>query len=387
MMEAKQVPLGANGDDSSRAPPLPSSSRVEVPAPGAEAPAPEGADALPFKYLEAQLVDAEGLVKYAAEAGIDIGDWLRREVLAARMAAASGWTEVAASRLLANLTRLTTLLKPVSGESLRKCVDAEASATIRNYRRWAFGLGFLILPYSVTAFVAAATCETIRKDIEVANGLAVTLGGKISPAFAAQPAPNAPTLEARPHGESELKDLQQLASTIRDIRARARRLMFLGSPAGSGQDPARFELPVPISNFSAAAADAIRSYQHVRYFAQSVQETVSTRFGALTSCLLPTFYALLGACAYLIRLFEGQIKARTFTGMQRPTTHFLAAAIGGFVVGLFGDFGTGQGAVLPPLATAFLVGYGVDAFFSFLDRVLMTLGRPPADPTSAPRAN
>ena len=79
--------------------------------------------------------------------------------------------------------------------------------------------------------------------------------------------------------------------------------------------------------------------------------------------------------AYLIRSFEEQIRRRSFTGVDRPTARFLIAGIGGLVVGLFGDFGAGHGASLPPLAIAFLVGYAVDVFFSFLDGLLQTFGR------------
>ena len=91
-------------------------------------------------------------------------------------------------------------------------------------------------------------------------------------------------------------------------------------------------------------------------------------------------YAVLGACAYLIRSFEEQIKTRTFTGMDKPTARFLIAGIGALVVGLFGDFGVGHGASLPPLAIAFMVGYAADVFFSFLDGLLQTFGRSRAEP-------
>jgi len=45
--------------------------------------------------------------------------------------------------------------------------------------------------------------------------------------------------------------------------------------------------------------------------------------------------------------------------------------IAGLVVGLFNNFT--QGISLSPLAVAFLVGYGVEIFFSFLDTFLATL--------------
>jgi putative flippase GtrA len=52
------------------------------------------------------------------------------------------------------------------------------------------------------------------------------------------------------------------------------------------------------------------------------------------------------------------------------SARFLIAGIDGAVVGLFNNFTITQGAAIPPLALAFLVGYVVDVFFSFLKGLL-----------------
>jgi hypothetical protein len=61
---------------------------------------------------------------------------------------------------------------------------------------------------------------------------------------------------------------------------------------------------------------------------------------------------------------------RTFIPSIANSARFLIAAIGGAVVGLFNNFTIGQGASIPPLAIAFLLGYAVDVFFAFLDGML-----------------
>jgi hypothetical protein len=372
-MQGQQVGVKDEGEPRSQ----PGGGSVVVLSAGAPGSLNKSTVVIPAEPYVLQLEEAEALVKYAADVGIDIDEEIRRSVFAARITALGGWTPDGANDLLTALTKLSARLKPVSGESLRTCAQDEVAATIKSYRRWAIALFAMIVPISVAAFVASATCEAIRKDIDLANGLAVTLVHDLSAA------PRAPTSlpgdappppgDIRSHDQNEVKDLQLFAATIRDIRARARRLSFFEPSRGPQHNENRYELPVPLVDFSGAAADAIKTYQGVRYFAQSTQESVSTTFGAVTSCILPALYALLGACAYLIRLFEGQIKARSFTGTDRPTAHFLIAGIGGLVVGLFGDFGAGH--VLPPLALAFLVGYGVDVFFYFLDGLLQTFGR------------
>ena len=110
------------------------------------------------------------------------------------------------------------------------------------------------------------------------------------------------------------------------------------------------------------------TYQDVRYFAQSILTDISTFYGAINSCILPILYALLGTCAYLLRTFEDQMSTRTFIPSSANSARFLIAAIGGTVIGLFGNFT--QQASVSPLAVAFLVGYAVEVFFSFLEGLI-----------------
>ena len=132
---------------------------------------------------------------------------------------------------------------------------------------------------------------------------------------------------------------------------------------------ATFQLPAGLKDFAWAAGERTNTYQDVRYFGQSLVDDVAVIYGAITTCILPVLYALLGTCAYLLRNFEQQISARTYTPSAADASRFLIAGIGGAVVGLFNNFAIGQGASIPPLALAFLVGYAVDVFFAFLETV------------------
>jgi hypothetical protein len=136
-----------------------------------------------------------------------------------------------------------------------------------------------------------------------------------------------------------------------------------------------FEIPPGIPDFPKAVTDKIEAYQNVRYFAQTVRETVSIIYGAMGTCILPVVYALLGACAYVLRLLEEQIKLRTYTKSNAHVARFLIAGIAGGVVGMFNNFYVGQSASVSPLAIAFLVGYSADVFFSFLQGLLETFTR------------
>jgi hypothetical protein len=354
----------------------------------------------PPYFLEA-LRDAESLLKYAAESSIVVDDSTRDHVLHARAAITSGWTEETAANLITALTKLAALAKPVTAASLAAS-SGQTVSTIRGYLRVALCLAILIVPFSVASFVGSAISSAIRSDIATANDLAVKLRAQLgspqlaTPAIAsslppctlpAVPAASVPGGPLPPGlGENDvITELQQYASTIRSIDARARQLNVL--VLGIEKDPCArirknpaelhrvFQLPAGLPDFAQAADERTTVYQDVRYFAQTVLDDVSFFYGAITTCILPVLYALLGTCAYLLRSFEQQMSARTFTPSSANSARFLIAAIGGAVVGLFNNFTITQGASIPPLAIAFLVGYAVDVFFAFLEGLLETFTR------------
>ena len=145
----------------------------------------------------------------------------------------------------------------------------------------------------------------------------------------------------------------------------------------------KFELPEGLKDFAFAAGERTTVYQDVRYFGQSLVDDVGVFYGAITTCILPVLYALLGTCAYLLRNFEQQIGSRTYIPSHTDSARFLIAGIGGAVVGLFNNFVIGQGVSIPPLAIAFLVGYSVDMFFMLLNGLSQKLSKS-STPSPAP---
>lgn len=341
----------------------------------------------PPAYFDEALADGERLLKYAAEIGIDVDAETRDHILQARAASAGEWNEQTTANLLSALTKLAAQLKPVSAESLKASSD-DTQHTIRLYWWVAICLAIVIVPFSIVSFVTSAIATAIRTDIATANDLAVKLRTQLGPP------PTPPQTATIPPGVNQIDvitELQLYASTIRSIDARARQLNFLvlhaeRDPFGSYRNNpeaihAKFQLPLGLPDLSAAAEDRTQVYQDVRYFAQSLLDDVSFFYGAITACLLPVLYALLGTCAYLLRNFEKQMALRTFTPSAANSARFLIAAIGGAVVGLFNNFTITEGASIPPLAIAFLVGYAVDVFFAFLEGLLQTFTK---NTTSSP---
>ena len=393
-----------------------------------ETTAPSPVFAAPPAYFAEALTDAERLLKYAAESGMSIDDATRDSILQARAASSSsGWTEETAANLLTALTTLAALAKPVTAASLKACQD-EIKPTVRIYLRSAIFLAVFIVPFSVASFLVSSLSTAIRSDISTANDLAVKLNKQTRPpqpqpltavpttavprntasqtvASPASTVPPPPTfmpcsvsstpgpvvpLPIGVNSDDVILELQQYATLTRSIYARARQLNAL--VVWSEGDPCRdirnnpaalhqvFELPAGLPNLIQAADDRTAVYQEVRYFAQSLLDDTSSYYGAITIVFLPVLYALLGTCAYLLRNFEQQMSARTFIPSQANSARFFIAGIGGGVVGLFNNFAITQGASVSPLAIAFLVGYGVDVFFAFLEGLLQSFTRNTASP-------
>jgi hypothetical protein len=339
----------------------------------------------PAAYFVSALDDAERLMKYAAETGVDVDESSRAAVLSARSALTTGWTEAASAGLLRALTQLAARLKPVTAESLR-AYHHETRVTVRTYLRVAVVLACIIVPASISTFVTSAVSTALRDDITKANALAVKLRAELGPPSKSGEAAEIP----KGIGEADvISDLQDYASLVRVINARARKLNHFVVPRQKlpfedtmtdEERKQKFELPVGVPNLIAARDNVTDTYQDVRYFAQMLLTDVAVFYGALTACVLPVLYALLGTCAYLIRTFEDQMSSRTFTPSAANSARFLIAAIGGAVVGLFNNFAITDTASLPPLALAFLIGYAVDVFFTFLEGLMKAFAKSPGHP-------
>jgi len=68
-----------------------------------------------------------------------------------------------------------------------------------------------------------------------------------------------------------------------------------------------------------------------------------------------------------------QLKNRTFPSFKQYHNRFFVAGIGGLVVGLFNN--VTDSVNFSPFAIAFLAGYGVDVFFTFLEGFLQIFKR------------
>ncbi|HXA23093.1 MAG TPA: hypothetical protein VNW90_12400 [Acetobacteraceae bacterium] len=318
------------------------------------------------------LENAEYLVRYAIEAHIAVDPELAARIIAARRKGDAAWADSKVGGLVDDITKLAALTQPVTGDTLRACRE-QAHDTIRGYKRIAIRLAAFIIPLSMISFIYTGISNCITGDVTTANQLAVVLHTQLGTI----PSGSAGTVPPPPPASS-MSDLQQFAATSRAIYSRTSQLKLfvpgmvrntVGSDTAAGKP--RFELDHNLPNewepMQKNLSELTATYQQVRAYAKAVQESTSVVYGAIGACILPVLYALLGACAYLLRVFSDQIAARTFAPTYATPARFVIAAIGGAIVGLFNNFSVGQTATLSPLAIAFLVGYAADIFFSFLE--------------------
>jgi hypothetical protein len=322
--------------------------------------------------LEKLLEDAEYLLDYAAGSGIELDEEMVKTIVAAE--AADKLDNEETVKAIAAVTALSAALQPVTAKTLRACKE-EAERTVKTYRRVAIVLGLFLLVSSIFSFVTSRLSAQLEADITVANELAISLNAM---AISASASP-----EARAQVNADTRattDLQLFLSTIRDMHRVALRLNAL--LLAEGMDLGRMEVGFPVDIYEEVRTK-LPVFQAVRSFAKDAREKTALYYGALSNLLLPPLYAILGACAYLLRSFSEQVKTRTFTPSRTDSARFIIAAIGGGAVGLFNNFTLGES--FPPLAIAFLVGYATDIFFSFLDRLQQsfTKGVPEAPPRKA----
>jgi hypothetical protein len=373
---------------------------------------------LKVRYIAEKLEEAEQLLGYAAVSGIDIDEDVRDGVLEARIASDAGCvTEVIAKNLLASLTSLAASVRPVSAASLKASANIEgARRVIRFYGITAGLVAALIIAISMATYFSSSVSDKIKADIDIANGLASKLRSELGPSpsetpaaaaaktpTTAQAAPSIDLAQAdkvwygtdtTPPGLSDreiISDLQQFAATMREIDGYVKQLRFFVFDFDDTKyvrAKGSLELDAGLDiRLSEELTRKVKEYQHVRNLGNSVQEKVTVYYGAVATCILPVLYSLLGAGAYLLRAFEDQIKNKTVVAGDRHVARLLVAGIGGLVVGLFNNFTT-QGITFSPFAVAFLVGYAVDVFFTFLEGLLQIFRRSPAGaPGHAPASS
>ena len=100
--------------------------------------------------------------------------------------------------------------------------------------------------------------------------------------------------------------------------------------------------------------------------------------------LIPFLYGAFGACIFILRQAEEQLRERTFDPRRQPEYRnrlVLGTLSGGVIVLLYSSGGSEADIKITEAALGFIGGYSIDLIFSLLDRIVNTL-KPAEKPTS-----
>jgi hypothetical protein len=316
--------------------------------------------------LSTRLFEARLMLTYAAEMGKDLKQDVVAVVANAEDAYARGtWNVDTTKQFWLAYGKLSSIIKPVTGESLVAYSSKALRRKVARVRGFAIVLAFLIIPLSIVTFINTSLLNEVNLQIKDNNDLIVTLRDELTAIGKA-------TDDQKPQIKRDMAiTLQQFTGTNRSLIHNVSILNVFGMNLYHDRLVTALELTVPIDDFTEERNKQVTRYQEIRAFAKDIGELNFLLYAAITANFLPVLYAVLGACAFTLRSFSQQLSARTYVPSYADDARFPAAVIAGLVVGLFTNFT--QSISLPPLAISFLVGYGVEIFFSFLDAFLETV--------------
>ena len=352
------------------------------------------AEPLNTKRFDSALDDAEVLLAYAASKGLlpvtESGNLVEGIVQARQARQVTERITVNFWLAYAGLSKLT---KPVTAASVRACM----AASLLREKIGALVLVFFIIAFSIFLFMNNQTADDARVLMEQQNTAALKLWDELQ---MMEPVAADGTARALPSAAAAQNAAVLSGRLFQDTVEFSRRSQWLLQSAiklhywfnywwtnydvhrvtfnaeyGDKGELGRVDhllvspdisTPEQIAN---EVINQIKAYQLLRDYAQYLYNMDSVIYGGVTTYLLPTIYALLGAFLYGFRLYSRLMRRNAYLPSAAHSARFFIAAIAGLVVGLFGSL-LPKSLALSPLAVAFLVGYAVEAFFSWLDDII-----------------
>jgi hypothetical protein len=329
------------------------------------------------------LAEAGPLLRFAAERVKDLDPDFSLAIAEAREAAQSDkWTPQVSQRFWGAFSKLCDIIQPVTMDCLaasHRDIDAgrwfrlvgqkqKISLAERSSRRYLMMLIILIaviLPLQLYVW----TCTNLTKKVDELITSAQTMLPKLAAPYAKANTPNDPDLTASVSAVAQ--GANELNANVDQILSEAHTLDRVSMIFSSSATPAVAQpVSAPPANYFEAYENATLRLGQARTISLAIEEKANLFVGILLSFILPILIGTIGAIAYVIRAISDQIKTSTFS-TSSPIQHLMRVALGalsGLVVGLFN--GLSSQISLPPLAIAFLAGYGVEAVFSMFDGLI-----------------
>lgn len=337
--------------------------------------------------LRRAIAEADLLLAYAAENGIELDDGVLATIVGARQlpdVAADATAVAATTKFWEAYGSLARAVQPVSSDSI------EATMSRQGRRGFAgrlldrlFGPKLTTLAersiyrFSLASFVVLVLLLAVQMYWVIGNRLeaqaaqlvadAERVGERLATLNKAQLADDdRELLKLEAAGEQLNLDLAIRVAALEQwndiwralVPGIARRSAALDETAGS---------PSPFSTMRKARLEASLAKECVELY------------------LLPLLYGLLGSCLHVLRTLAAGIERRTHVAGRLYQVRIYTGGLTGLVIAWFGVGGdaTSPLASLTPFALAFLAGYSVELLFAFMDRLVSAfVGRSEALPGS-----
>jgi hypothetical protein len=362
----------------------------------------------PDSFATDALDETHMLLAYAASSGINIDPEVSEAIARARAAnERRNWNADIEAKFWPAKSKLSLSVKPVTVDTLAAGKFGAAAIATRRYFLSTVILAAIIVPISIVMFINTAVSNDVRDLLKENDVAAIAVHEQLvnyqsaleqgtrttrNPADQKGNPVDSPGMSEALLSPNLVEKLAQFARVSRQLFAESRVLNFFvldsapepwWASAGkddSGKDITRANLELDVRAGDRASDgfpsiitqgfEKLATYQDLRAFARQTQQMNLVIYGAVTAYVLPVAYALLGACAFALRNMAAQTGTKTYQPSYSNRARLIVALIAGTVVGLFNNFT--QGVSVSPLAVAFLVGYAVEVFFSFLDAFVHT---------------
>ncbi len=351
----------------------------------------------------AALEEAGPLLRFAAEHVDQLDPKLSLAIAEAIDASQNGhWTPAVSQQFWQAFAELCTLIKPVTMDCL---AAAHRNVPVRSWIRfWRRGQSFSIAErtssrYVILLFVLLAVVTPLQFDVWVLTNLSRKLDAMVADLAvgAAQVSAEKVQLPALPQdhpaSDDQLRLVTRLNEDANQLRAKASSTLVAANQLAWVVSPTWTGTPASASARTAspgAGPELLPPEQAMNMVDEATATALRATGNAnllsaiILSFLLPILFGAIGAVAYVIRTISDQIRSTTFSSSS-PIRHLMRVMLGalmGVVIGLFS--GLSSQLSLPPLALAFLAGYGVEAVFSMFDGLVERFRQPA--PTASGRS-
>jgi len=344
------------------------------------------------------LNDAGPLLRFAAGHVKKLDPDLSLAIAEARAAAESNsWTPQISQKFCKAYNELCTLIDPVT-------IDGLSVAETKVKKLKAFGLGgtepvslaertsarysVLLICLSVIFLVVQLyvwNCTNLSKQIDDLSTKDKPKWVQLTDDYAKLDAATANRLVTAPWSREEVAKADKISADAASLNQDLDRILYAAKMLDQSlqrqllsifTSTSKSTLPKKAENPQRQWYEdyhgAKQRFDSLQVLIPNIQARANLVVGILGAFILPLLLGTIGAVAYVIRQISDQINASTFsaTSRIRHLTRVGLGALAGLVVGVGLFSGLTTQLSLPPLAVAFLAGYGVEALFSMFDNLI-----------------